>query len=85
MTMNLATKLDISGWFELGQQNGASHMLIVCDTYDYSDYPVYVGKEEDVKQVYESYNGPNMQRVEEVYDLRLPMKEQLAERRTMHL
>ena len=42
---------------------------MVCDTFDHEDYPVYVKPGEDVRAIYAQYNGPNMQRVMEVYNL----------------
>ena len=61
--------MTISEWFDKGKEQGHSHMLIVCDTFDYEDYPVYVGIDENVEKIYNQYNGPNMQRVMEVYKL----------------
>jgi hypothetical protein len=37
-----ATRDIISKWFDHGLETGASHMFIICDCFDYSDYPVYV-------------------------------------------
>jgi hypothetical protein len=63
------TKEDISGWIKNGKEQGATHMIVVCDTFDWEDYPVYVMPTEDVKAKYAHYNGPNMQKVMEVYNL----------------
>ncbi len=63
------TKQEISGWFDKGKNEGSTHMLVVCDTFDYEDYPVYVTKLCNVNEVYKNYNGPNMQKVMEVYDI----------------
>lgn len=46
-----------------------THLVVVCDTFDHEDYPVYVKLGQDVRKVVAEYNGPNMQRVMEVYDL----------------
>jgi hypothetical protein len=79
---NMATtKDDIRGWFEAGVEQGATHMLVVCDTFSYEDYPVYVRPDQIMQVVYEEHDGPNMQRVMEVYDLRDDMESQLKERR----
>lgn len=68
---------DIRQWFERGKKENATHMIIVCDTFDYEDYPVYVSKEEDVREKLKefSYNN-NMQRVMEVYSYAKTWKEQ---------
>lgn len=78
------TKEDIGTWFDEGVQQGATHMIVVCDTFDYEDYPVYVKPGEDVREKYEQYNGKNMQRVMEVYSLKKSKESQLDERRVFH-
>ena len=51
-------------------------MIIMCDSFDYEDYPVYVLPGEDPKEVTEFYSHC---RVKEVYNLDLPIKPQLNE------
>lgn len=66
----MATTLeDIQGWFKEGKRKKATHLVVVCDTYDWEDYPVYVSTHEDVAKVVLRYQGPNMQKVMEVYCL----------------
>lgn len=74
----------IKGWFERGLRQGATHLIVVCDTYDHDDYPVFVEKGQDPRKVAEEYNGKNMQRIMEVYALHLPMDPQLNESRAFH-
>lgn len=62
----------------------ATHMIVVCDTFSYDDYPVYVMKYQSVREVAASYNGKNMQRVMEVYNLKKSIKKQLAEHRSFN-
>jgi CO dehydrogenase nickel-insertion accessory protein CooC1 len=69
-------------WFDRGVEEGADYMIVVCDTFDYEDYPVYATAAE-FKEKYESHNG--MQRIMEVYDLHRDKAEQLRERRAMNL
>jgi hypothetical protein len=59
---------DLKGWFEEGRKKKATHLVVVCDTYDWEDYPVYVKPSEEVKDVVLRF-GENMQRVMEVYCL----------------
>lgn len=59
---------DIRRWLENAPE-GTHHMLVVCDTFDYEDYPVYVKEGEDTTKVAAKYNGQNMQRLMEVYSL----------------
>ncbi len=60
-----------------------SHMLVVCDTYDYDDYPVWVKRGEDVREV-EAEHSKNMQRVMEVYSFNHDIEAQLNEHRAFH-
>ena len=78
------TKEDISAWFDMGVQQGATHMIVVCDTFDHEDYPVFVLPGEDVREKYKKYDGENMQRVMEVYSLKKSKESQLGERRVFH-
>jgi hypothetical protein len=63
------TREELEEWFERGRNQGFTHMIVVCDTFDHEDYPVYVRRGDEVQTVFTKYNGPNMQRVMEVYAL----------------
>ncbi len=78
------TKEDIKRWFERGVKIGATHVVIMCDTFDWEDYPVYIMPGEDARYKAETMNGPNMQQVMEVYNLSMPMEAQLNERRSFN-
>ena len=68
-------------------------MIIVCDTFDYSDFPIYVMPGEDARSKaleHGSASSPsgnpternsNMEKVMEVYSLALPLEDQLREAR----
>lgn len=79
-----ATKEDIRGWFKRGKESGATHMIVVCDTYDHEDYPVYVMQDENVREKAKQYNGQNMQSIMEVYSFKLDLEKQMAEYRAFH-
>jgi hypothetical protein len=80
----MTTKQQIELWLKDEQKKNITHMLVVCDTFDYEDYPVYVSKKEKVRKVYAKYNGPNMQIVMEVYSYKKNIHEQLSEQRSFH-
>ena len=77
------TQDDIRGWLERAKPEH-THMIVVCDTYDWEDYPVYVSKDESVQEVFAEYHGPNMQRVMEVYNLSMDHEKQLTEGRAFN-
>ena len=72
---------DIKEWFVRGKKQKATHLIVVCDTYDHEDYPVFVTKHQDAKTEVNNRDGHNMARVMEVYNLSKDMEEQLNLRR----
>jgi hypothetical protein len=77
------TKRQIRDWLLSGRMKGATHVIVVCDTFDWEDYPVNVLPGQDVREVAKQYDG-DMQLVMEVYNLSLSIEDQLAELRSMH-
>jgi len=79
-----ATRADIQRWIDK-RDDETTHLIIVCDTYDWEDYPVYVSVFEDVRKVESRFQG-NMQRVMEVYSFtgKHTIEDQMAERRAFH-
>ncbi|MFA5987212.1 MAG: hypothetical protein WC797_00990 [Candidatus Paceibacterota bacterium] len=74
----------IREWFIRGKKMHATHLIVVCDTFEWEDYPVFVTKKQNVHEVYTEHNGSNMQKVMEVYNLSMDMEKQLAEHRAFH-
>lgn len=74
----------IQGWLDKGVEKGATHLIVACDTFDWEDYPVWVDPGQDVRLEYDRLNGPNMQKVMEVYCLSMPLEPQLDERRAFN-
>jgi len=72
-----ATKQEIAAWFDEGVRKGHEYMLVVCDTWDYEDYPVFADGVNFWDQ-YNSHHEVNMTCVVEVYDLHKDKAEQLA-------
>jgi len=64
-----ATEDDVKRWVQEGKSRNATHMVSVCDQFSWDDYPVYVMPEDDLKDIVSKYDGPNMQKVNEVIDL----------------
>jgi hypothetical protein len=76
------TRDDIRAWLAEGKAKGATHTMIVCDTFDYEDYPVHIMPGEDVRK--EAANPGEMQRVMEVYSHSLDHETQLVEHLAFH-
>jgi hypothetical protein len=75
---------DIAGWFERGKLQGSTHMIVVCDTYDYGHFPVYVMPGENPRQRVAEEAKKSLQRVMEVYSYQLPLEDQLNEHRAFN-
>ena len=80
----MTPRYDIEQWFDHGVHTNATHLIVVCDTYDYEDYPVYVTSIEDVRAKVAQYSGPNMQKVMEVYNLSEDKETQLHQTRSFN-
>ena len=79
-----ASLASIRGWVTQAKQNpDYTHVIVVCDTYDWEDYPVNVEKAETVQERV-AYYSKNMQRVMEVYNLSLDLESQFREHRAMN-
>lgn len=78
------SRQEIERWIKRGKDQNATHVIVVCDTFDYEDYPVFVKEGQDVRKVFEAYSGKNMQRVMEVYNLSMDIQKQLNEHRAMN-
>jgi hypothetical protein len=81
----MTSRQEIEEWFDEGRRQGATHMIVVCDTFDHDDYPSYAAGDAEALEKYKKYDGQNMQRVMEVYDLRQDKAEQMAEHRAFRL
>lgn len=95
----MTTRSEIEAWYNIALNVKASYMVVVTDTFDWIDYPVFVmpskdspteqnlqfGFEfDDINKIVAKYSG-NMQRVTEVYMMSLDKEMQLNEHRAYHL
>ena len=80
-----ASRKDIESWITEAQRQKASHLLIITDTFDYDNYPVFAHGKKDCQKKIKEYNSKNMQKVEEVYSVRRSIKKQLKENRSWNI
>jgi hypothetical protein len=66
-----ASREDIRNWFQRAEKEGDKYMIIVCDTFDHDDYPIFCKDAVTCMNEYDDHNGKNMQRIMEVYDISL--------------
>jgi hypothetical protein len=79
-----ASKSWIGECFDTGKSKGKTHLIIVCDTFNYDNYQVYVGPDQDVRKVVEEYRKEEMQKVVEVYNLSMDKEAQLNQERAFN-
>lgn len=71
-----ATKKEITKWVKNGLEINATHVIIALDTWDYTNYPIYVLFGDNVNSKVNSImNGSD--RIDEVYNLSLDIEQQL--------
>lgn len=78
-----ASKNDIREWLSRVKPTD-THMLVVCDRWDYEDFPVFVKAEDDIDAMISKYST-NICRVMEVYNLKMDVESQLDEFRAWHI
>ncbi len=82
----MTTRAEIEGWLDrLYASDDQTHMIVVTDTFDYEDYPRYVGINENIYDVLASIRGQDMTKVMEVYSRALTKDEQLDQQRAFNL
>lgn len=75
---------DLSRWFDHGIEHGATHMLVIADMFDGSDFPIYVMPGEDVRAMAEAEKEKPLRHIMEVYALHVDKQKQLGEYRAFH-
>lgn len=76
----MTTQDEIRTRLHRGKAEGATHVIVVCDTFDHEDYPHFVKPGEDPR----AYKPGEMQRIMECYALHLDLEVQIAEYRSFH-
>jgi hypothetical protein len=80
----MTTREQIQEWLTEGKRRKATHLVVVCDDFDYTDYPVYVHSTQNVREVFKELGNKDMQRVMEVYSYKRDLESQLNEHRAFH-
>jgi len=68
-----------------GKGKGYSHMVVVCDSWDYTDFVVYVKESENFDDRLKKYRGlETLYRIMEIYNYSMDLDYQLNEYRAFH-
>lgn len=79
------SRATIEHWLDtLYAGDDLTHMIVVCDTFDYQDYPVYVSTGESASDIAGQVETADMTRVIEVYSKSRSRELQMAEHRAIH-
>lgn len=81
--MNAASLSTIKRWFFEGGEYHQRYMIVWCDDFDMSDYPVYYKDEVSAQKALD--HPESMQRAMECYDLKADMDTQMNMRRAWAL
>lgn len=80
----MITREDIKNWIKQAPLE-STHMLVICDTFDYKDYPKYIiHDEETIADLRNKYNV-DMQKIMEIYNLKMDVESQLNQFRSWNL
>ncbi len=78
-------KYEIERHLYNGQNKNYSHMIVICDRWDYTDFVVYVSNDEDLEAVLSQYQGiASLYQVIEIYSYEMDLNYQLSEDRAWH-
>lgn len=76
---------DIKRWVNSAKERNCTHLIVVCDSCDFDDYPVYVSKDEDINERIEYYRKAEMQRIMEIYNMSMDLDSQLKDHRAYNV
>lgn len=60
---------DVESWKARAQEMGATHVISVCDTFDWDDYPVFVMPKDSLEEKKAEYSSKDMQKINEVIEI----------------
>lgn len=73
--VSITTVTTIKRWFDRGISESKEYMIVATDTFSYEDYPVYCS-ESEVRDKVDKLVHREFTRVQEVYDLSKPFREE---------
>lgn len=82
----MTTKSQIKEWFDIGVENGATHMIVACDTFNYTDFPVWVTKEISIYDAIAAYDDEKrFLKIMEIYKMELGWEVQSSRERVRNV
>lgn len=75
----MTTQEDVNRWVAEAKKKNCTHLMVVCDTFEYEEYPVYIypkGKKtydyehDDIEAARKHYREAPMSRIMEVIEIK---------------
>jgi hypothetical protein len=80
-----AAESEIPIWLRSGMAKKARYMIVVADSLDHDDFPVFVFPDEDFVKKFAITNTVTLHRATAVYDLSLDIGHQLLRNLAIHV
>ena len=64
-----ATLDDIQEWVASAKKKEVQYLVVVTDTYEWEDYPVYCKDLKELSKALNEYDLKNLQKITEIYDV----------------
>jgi hypothetical protein len=65
-----ASREEVDRWIQWAIAHKCEFIISVCDTFDWDDYPVYCEDKNELILVVDNYDGVNMQRINEIIQIK---------------
>jgi hypothetical protein len=79
-----ATKQEIKNWVEQGKEEECTHVIIAVDTWDHTDYPIFIKKGANVQDKIKYYET-SQDRIMEIYNMNMDLETQLNQNRCYNI
>jgi len=80
----MISKYEINQMLKRAKQQNAKYMIVVCDNYDFSDFPVFVKSKKELEETLQEYAIKRDYKIMEVYDMSMDLNKQLNEEKAWH-
>ncbi len=61
---------DVNSWIAEAKEMGATHIISVCDTFSWDDYPIFIMPTDELDKKVAYYQTTDMQQVNEVIEIK---------------
>ncbi len=73
-----ATLQDIQNWLKYAKEEGASHLIVAVDRFNFENYPVYISHDQKIEKEIKRIENQDLQGIDEIYNMSIDIDKQLA-------